>query len=100
MTYEDFYDQLKIYQKWNKGNGYDAIVRKIYIKYVYSGSNQKDDLEILYDNVIAMIEEAQSENELQEAENIVNTLKTDGQIEESEYNYFMNLIQDKRNNIQ
>lgn len=98
-NYQTFYEQMKSYQKWNKGKGFDNIVRKIYIKYVYNGSEQSNDAEILYNNIIDMIENSNSESELQEAESIIETLREEKQINESEYSYFINLINERRQNF-
>lgn len=97
--YQTFYEQMKIYQKWNKGKGYDDIIRKIYIKYVYKSSTEANDTDILYSNVLDMIENSNSEMDLREAESIVETLREEKQITESEYNYFINLIGEKREQI-
>ena len=90
-NYQTFYEQMKTYQKWNKGKGYDDIIRKIYIKYVYKTSTEANDTDILYSNVLDMIENSNSEMDLREAESIVETLREEKQITESEYNYFINL---------
>lgn len=77
----------------------ESILRKIYAKYIFRGSQDTDELEVLYDNVLNLIDNATSENDLQEVESIINNLLAEGKIEEKEFNYLINSINDKRKEI-
>ena len=82
--------------QWNKGYNIETIVRKIYTKYVYRGSQNTDEIELLYSNVIELINNANSESDLQELESIIENLMSEGKIDTKEYNYLINIINDKR----
>ena len=94
--YETFYSQMQSIIQWNRGYNIETIVRKIYTKYVYRGSNNVDEIELLYSNVIELVNNANSENDLQEIESIIENLMSEGKIDTKEYNYLINIINDKR----
>lgn len=77
----------------------ENILRKIYAKYIYRGNENTDEIEMLYSNVLELISSATSEYDLQEVESIVSNLLSEGKINEQEYNYLMNDINDKRKEI-
>lgn len=95
--FETFYSILESYVKWNKGYNFESIIRKIYSKYVYNGSQNVEEIEILYNNIESSIDLASSENELEEIEAIVDDLLKQGKITEKEHNYLVNKINEKRN---
>ena len=77
----------------------ENVLRKIYAKYIYRGNEDKDELEMLYSNVLELIANVTSEYDLQEVEGIVSNLLSERKINESEYNYLMNAINDKRKEL-
>lgn len=77
----------------------ENILRKIYAKYIYRGNEATNELEMLYGNVLEIIESATNEYDLQEVESIVSNLLSEGKIKEQEYNYLMNAINDKRKEL-
>lgn len=77
----------------------ENILRKIYAKYIYQGNKDTDELEMLYSNVLELISSAKSEYDVQEVESIVSNLLSEGKINEQEYNYLMNAINDKRKEL-
>lgn len=77
----------------------ENILRKIYAKYIYRGNEVTNELEMLYGNVLEIIESATNEYDLQEVESIVSNLLSEGKIKEQEYNYLMNAINDKRKEL-
>lgn len=81
--------------QWNKGYNFENIIRKIYTKYVYKGSQDVDDIDILYNNVNELLNNAQNESDLQELESIISSLLSEGKIDGKEYNYLINAINDK-----
>lgn len=82
--------------QWNRGKSIENILRKIYAKYIYKGNQNSDELEILYSNILELIT---SENDIQEVESIIANLLSEGKIDEKEYNYLLNAINDKRKEI-
>ena len=86
-------------KQWNKGTFMENILRKIYAKYIYQGNKDTDELEMLYSNVLELISSAKSEYDVQEVESIVSNLLSEGKINEQEYNYLMNAINDKRKEL-
>lgn len=85
--------------QWNKGYNFENIIRKIYTKYVYKGSQDVDDIDILYSNVNELLNNAQNESDLQELESIIASLLSEGKIDGKEYNYLINAINDKRKEL-
>lgn len=97
--YSTFASQMESVKQWNRGTSMENILRKIYAKYIYRGNEDTNELEMLYGNVLELIESATSEYDLQEVENIVSNLLSEGKIKEQEYNYLMNAINDKRKEL-
>lgn len=94
--YETFHSQMESYIKWNKGYSIENIMRKIYTKYVYSGSQNVEDIDILYNNFESSIDLANSESELEELDGIIDDLLEEGKITEKEHNYLFNKINEKK----
>lgn len=84
--------------QWNRGHSIENILRKIYTKYIYRGSNT-DEIDILYGNVNELLNSANTENDLLELESIVSSLLADGKIDGKEYNYLINAINDKKKEL-
>lgn len=97
--YETFSSQMESIIQYNKGSDIENILRKIYIKYVYGGNKNTNELDILYDNIFNLISSAINESDLQEIESIITDLKTQGKINNSEYNYLINAVDDKRKEL-
>ena len=99
MSYESFLDMMKSYIQYNKGKGgYESIVRKIYIKYVYKGNTEKSEIDILYNNFESSIALASSESELEELAGILDDLMEQGKISEKEFTYLIDKINEKWRN--
>lgn len=77
----------------------ENVLRKIYAKYIYRGSENTDEIEMLYSNILELVNNAISESDLQEVESIVSNLLSERKINEQEYNYLMNAINDKRKEL-
>lgn len=77
----------------------ENLLRKIYAKYIYQGNEDTDELEMLYSNILELISNAITEYDVQEVESIVSNLLSEGKINEQEYNYLMNAINDKRKEL-
>ena len=97
--YSTFASQMESIIQWNKGTSMENILRKIYAKYIYKGNQNSDELEMLYGNILELITNATSENDLQEVESIISNLMSEGKIESKEYNYLLNAINDKRKEL-
>lgn len=97
--YSTFASQMKTIIQWNRGKSIENILRKIYAKYIYKGNQNSDELEMLYSNILELITNASSENDIQEVESIIANLLSEGKIDEKEYNYLLNAINDKRKEI-
>lgn len=67
------------------------------MKYVYTGNEAE--IEIFNQNVLELINNANSESDLQEIESIIANLISEGKIDSKEYNYLMNAINDKRKEL-
>lgn len=98
-NYETFASYLESIKQWNGESNMENIMRKIYMKYVFRGNQNRDNIEVLYENVIDSINNANSESELDELESIINNLVSEGKINEKEYNYLINEINNKRKGI-
>lgn len=99
-SFEEFRNRMLLYVKLNKGKGnLEQLIRNIYTKYVYKISSLENDIDFLYDNVRANIDNATSNTDLEEIENTIETLRTDERIDDSEYSYLINLILQKRNEL-
>lgn len=97
--YSSFASQMESIIQWNRGKSIENILRKIYVKYIYKGNQDSDELEMLYSNILELITNATSENDIQEVESIIANLLSEGKIDEKEYNYLLNAINDKRKEI-
>lgn len=96
-TYENFYDTITGYIKYNKGKGnIEKLLRKIYTKYVFRGNNNTDDINILYSNVIELINNASTQSDFEEVESIIDNLLAENKIDSKEHNYLINLLNDKK----
>ena len=73
----------------------ENVLRKIYIKYIYRGNNNQDEVEILYNNYISAIDLASSESELEELAGILDDLREQDKIDEKEFSYLIDKINDK-----
>lgn len=97
--YQTFSEQMEAVIIYNRGTNIEPILRKIYIKYIYKGRTDSSELDILYSNILELINKSMSESDLQEIENIVSNLLSEDKIDSKEYNYLLNLINDKRKEI-
>lgn len=97
--YTTFASQMEAAARYNKGTSYENILRRIYIKYVYQGNKDSNELEILYDDIFELLSNASSEYELQDIENEINDLSVRNKINEQEYNYLMNEVNNKRKEL-
>lgn len=97
--YETFSSQMESIKQWNSGTSMEMILRKIYVKYIYQGNKDIDEIEILYSNIIELVNNAISESDLQEVESIVSNLLAEEKIDSKEYNYLTNTINDKRKEL-
>lgn len=100
FDYETFSNIMNGYIVYNKGKGnMESILRKIYIKYVYKGNTEKSEVDMLYNNFESIIDLANTQNELDEIESIVEDLLRQNKINEREYTYLINKINDKRKEL-
>ena len=97
--YSTFASQMESVKQWKRGTSMENLLRKIYVKYIFQGNEDTDELEILYSNILELIASATSEYDLQEVESIVSNLLSEEKIKEQEYNYLMNAINDKRKEL-
>lgn len=67
------------------------------MKYIYKGN--KNELEALYSNVIELINNVKSENEIYEIEGIIDEMLSSAKIDDKEHNYLINLLNSKRKEI-
>lgn len=97
--YTTFASQMESIIKYNKGSSYEDILRKIYAKYIYKGNADTNELEILYNNIFELLSNASNESDLQEVESIISDLLSQNKINEQEYNYLMNEVNNKRKEL-
>lgn len=86
-------------KQWNRGTTMESILRKIYAKYVYNGSENTDEVDIFYSNILELVNNAANEYDLEEIESILANLLSEGKIEGKDYNYLINIINDKRKEL-
>ena len=96
VTYEDFVKEMKRYQKYNKGKEI-AQLRNIYRKYINTKKGSNADILLGY--IKDSIDEATTSEELDDLEEYIKKLLDDGLMKKSEYNHFMNLIEEKRQEV-
>lgn len=96
-NFSDFYSAMKAHQQYNKGKEIVKL-REIYLKYIYKGNKNKNDIDILYSDLEGDIS-ASNINDLDEIENYINDLYNESIINEKEYNYLINLVNEKRGKI-
>ena len=100
FDFETFSSIMNSYIIYNKGKGnYETIIRKIYTKYVYSGNEETDETDLLYGNVKELVNNATTENDLQEVESILSSLIAEGKIDEKTFNYLLDIINEKRKEL-
>lgn len=86
--------------KHNKGKGnFEELVRKIYIKYVYKGNPSTNEIEIFNSNFVELINQVKMEADIQELEELLQDKYNKREITDKEYNYLLNLLKEKRNEI-
>lgn len=98
-NYLTFASQMESIKKWNEGKSMLDLLRKIYIKYIFRGNEDTDEMEILFSNILELIANAKSEYDLQEVESIVSNLLAEEKIDSKDYNYLINTINDKRKEL-
>lgn len=99
QNYVDFSDIFSRYIIYNKGKSYEKELKKIYIKYVFQGNKKQAQVRILYGNVIDLINSAENDYDLEELENMIESIKSDGRLNNRDYNYLINLIEEKRSEL-
>lgn len=95
-TYEDFYQKMQSYIKYNKdkSTNINSNIREIYLKYIYKGNYKNTDYyQALFSEFIALIDDSNTTKE--EVITILNSLKNENKITNKEYNYLQNLIDEK-----
>lgn len=100
FDYETFSSTMNSYIQYNKGKGnYETILRKIYSKYIFTGSENVEETDLLYGNIGELVNTATTESDLQEVESIISNLIAEGKITSKEFNYLINLINEKRKEL-
>lgn len=77
------------------GSGYEEILKKIYLKYIYKGD--EDSLKVVNEYVINLIDSANNIDDLNAIENILNDLVYKKKISIEEYDYLYEELSKKRN---
>lgn len=95
-TYPDFVNSMKSMQQYNKGKEIKQL-RNIYIKYI--AGKKKGDTKVLFSYLEDNIAEAESVEELYKIEDELNNLLNENIMKEKEYNYFINLLESRKNEI-
>ena len=93
MSYSLFNEKAKTLIKYNTGKSIESILKQIYLKYI------NKDLTISNDYIKDLIESVNNKNDIEELSNIIDNFKMNNQITETEYNYYLNLLKDKENEI-
>ena len=90
--YSDFYTTMKSYQQYNKGKEI-TVLRRLWIKYIYKGeSENKEEIDILYNDLDSEIENAKDETTL---DTLLNQLENDlnnGVISETEFHFLSDKV--------
>lgn len=95
-TFPDFVNSMKAMQQYNKGKEIKQL-RNIYIKYI--AGKKKGDTKVLFSYLEDNIAEAESVEELYNIEDELNNLLKEKIMKEKEYNYFINLLESRKNEI-
>lgn len=83
-----------------KGKYTENLLKKVYLKYVYKGNRSKSlDIETTNKYIIDLINNAKYSADLDEIQEILNLQSDEFKINNREYNYLLNLIKEKRNEI-
>ena len=95
-TFDNFVTEMKRYQRWNKGKEIKQL-RNIFKKYIAKKSGK--DIDVFFGYIKDSIDEATTSEELDDLEDSIKDLLDDGLMKKSEYNHFMDLIEEKRQEV-
>ena len=95
-SYEEFSSMINNYIQYNKGTPDENILRKIYSKYIFKGKNDIEDLKY---NISELINNIETNNDIEEIESIINDLISVGKIDEKTSNYLLDILENKRKEI-
>lgn len=95
-TFDNFVTEMKRYQRWNKGKEIKQL-RNIFKKYIANKSGK--DIDVFFGYIKDSIDEATTSEELDDLEDYIKDLLDDGLMKKSEYNHFMDLIEEKRQEV-
>ena len=92
MSYNLFNEKAKTLIKYNSGKSIENILKQIFVKYINKDLTNNDYIKDL-------IESVNNTNDISELRTIIDNFKINNQITETEYNYYLNLLKDKENEI-
>lgn len=87
MEYDIFESIMKSLKRWNGKYNFDSLLKTIYKKYIFKGIGYIEEL----------IENASDDSELEEIKSRIEKLVENDIISVMDYNYLVNLIEEKRN---
>lgn len=94
-SFDDFVEKIEGNKTYNTNKNINInLLRKIYIKYIFKG-NTENEIEILYSSIFELINNMNTENDKEEIRNLIENLRNEGKIKESEYNYLINELNQK-----
>ena len=96
-SYETFSNKCLSAIKYNRGKSIETLLKKIYIKYV-NNSNQNE-IEIVNQYIIDLIDSIKYSEDIEDVRNIILEYKNKNKINNDEYNYLINKLKDKENEI-
>lgn len=96
-TYETFRSKAETVIEYNKGKNIENLLKKIYLKYINKGNGNK--IEVVNNYIVDLINSVKYTEDIEEVENIINEYKQAGRLTNKEYNYFINKLREKENEI-
>lgn len=87
MEYDIFESIMKSLKRWNGKYNFDSLLKTIYKKYIFKGIGYIEEL----------IENASDDSELEEIKSRIDKLVENDIISVMDYNYLVNLIEEKQN---
>lgn len=98
--YDSFKHRVETIVTANKGKNFENLLKKVYLKYVYKGNRSKSqDIETVNKYIIDLINNAKYAEDLTEIREILKNQEQEFIINNREYNYLLNLIKEKENEI-
>lgn len=95
--YETFSEKAKTLIRYNKGKNIEPLLKKIYLKYINQGS--KNEVEVVNTYIMDLINNIKYIADVEDVENIINDYKNQKRLTSKEYNYLIDKLREKENEL-